>query len=61
VLKRAYLDALASAVTSVEGDESPHELIGSHGPRDLLAAGKRSVVNVVRERIRLYGGSGRAT
>jgi fructose-bisphosphate aldolase class II len=61
VLKRAYLDTLATAVTSVGEHESPHDLIGSHGPRDLLAAGTRSVVAVVRERIRLYGGSGRAT
>jgi fructose/tagatose bisphosphate aldolase len=60
VLKRAHLDALSSAVTAVDDHESPHGLIGSHGPRDLLAAGKRGVVDVVRQRIRLYGASGRA-
>jgi fructose-bisphosphate aldolase class II len=60
VLKRAYLDVLSSAVNSVGKEESPHDIVGSHGPRDVLAAGKPSVVDAVRERIRLYGGSGRA-
>ena len=60
VLKRAHLEALSAAATSVGHNESPHDLVGSHGPRDLLAAGTRSVVDIVRELIRLYGGSGRA-
>jgi fructose-bisphosphate aldolase class II len=60
VLKRAHLEALSAAATSVGHNESPHDLVGSHGPRDLLAAGRRSVVDIVRELIRLYGGSGRA-
>jgi fructose-bisphosphate aldolase class II len=61
VLKRAYLDVLSTAVISVEKNESPHDIVGSHGSRDVLGAGKPSVVDVVRERIRLYGGSGRAS
>jgi len=60
VLKRAYLDGLATAVSSVAQSESPHDVVGSHGPRDVLAAGKPGVVEAVRERIRLYGASGRA-
>jgi ketose-bisphosphate aldolase len=60
VLKRAYFDVLATAVASAGRHESPHDLVGSHGPRDVLAAGKPSVVDAVRERIALYGGSGRA-
>jgi ketose-bisphosphate aldolase len=60
VLKRAYLNVLSTAVISVGENESPHDLVGSHGPRDVLAAGKPGVVDAVRERIRLYGASGRA-
>ena len=60
-LKRAYLDVLSTAVISVGENESPHDVVGSHGPRDVLAAGKPSVVDAVRARIRLYGASGRAT
>lgn len=59
-LKRAYLDVLSTAVISVGENESPHDVVGSHGPRDVLAAGKPSVVDAVRARIRLYGASGRA-
>jgi fructose-bisphosphate aldolase class II len=61
VLKRAYLDVLSTAVISVGKNESPHDIVGSHGPRDVLAAGKPRVVDAVRARIRLYGASGRAT
>jgi len=59
-LKRAFLDGLTAAVASTAGDASPHDVLGSHGPADLLGAAKPRLVEVVRELIRLYGGSGRA-
>ena len=59
-LKRAFLDGLTAAVTSTAGAASPHDLLGSHGRDDLLDAGKKRMIRVVRDLIRLYGSSGRA-
>jgi ketose-bisphosphate aldolase len=59
-LKRAFLEGLTAAVTSTASGASPHDLLGSHGPADLLAVAKLRLVEVVRELIRLYGSSGRA-
>jgi fructose/tagatose bisphosphate aldolase len=59
MLKRVFLAGLTGALASVPGDASPHDLLGSHGPSDLLAASKPRMVEVVRRLIRLYGGSGR--
>jgi ketose-bisphosphate aldolase len=59
-LKRAFLDGLTAAVTSAAPDASPHDLLGSHGPADVLGAGKDRMIRVVRDLIRLYGSSGRA-
>jgi ketose-bisphosphate aldolase len=59
-LKRAFLDGLWAGVGGISTGSSPHELLGSHGHSDLLAAGKPGMVAVVRDLIRLYGGSGRA-
>jgi fructose/tagatose bisphosphate aldolase len=60
ILKRAFLDGLVEAVAAAPAGASPHELLGSHGSSDLLAAGKPRLVETVRGLIRLYGGSGRA-
>jgi fructose/tagatose bisphosphate aldolase len=54
VLKRTYLDGLGAAVASPPAGASPHELVGSHGPADLLAAGKPGLVEVVSRLIRVY-------
>jgi ketose-bisphosphate aldolase len=59
-LKRAFLDGLTEAVSSTAADASPHDLLGSHGPDDLLAAGQRRMTAVVRELMRLYGSGARA-
>jgi ketose-bisphosphate aldolase len=59
-LKRAFLDGLTAAVTSAAPDASPHDLLGSHGPADVLGAGKDRMIRVERDLIRLYGSSGRA-
>ena len=59
VLKRAFLEGLGDAVGS-RGEAGLHELVGSHGPADLVEAGARRIVPVVRDLIRLYGSSERA-
>jgi ketose-bisphosphate aldolase len=60
VLKQAFLDGIADAVAERSADHGLHDLVGSHRPADLLEAGKRRMVPVVRALIRLYGGAGRA-
>ena len=60
VLKRTFLEGLAEAVEARAEDLGPHDLLGSHGPHDLLEAGKQRLIPEVRSLIRLYGGSGRA-
>ena len=59
-LKRAFLDGLTEALASTAATASPHDLLGSHGPADLLGAGKKRMIRVVRDLMRLYGSSGRA-
>ncbi len=59
-LKRAFLDGLTEALSSAAAGASPHDLLGSHGPADLLDAGKKRMIRVVRDLMRLYGSSGRA-
>ena len=54
VTERTFLEGLTTAVTSAPPAASPHELIGSHGSGDLLAAAKPGLVEVVRRLIRLY-------
>lgn len=60
VLKEAFLDGLAEAVTGRPPALGPHDLVGSHGRTDVLEAGKRRLVPVVRDLMRLYGSAGRA-
>lgn len=60
VLKRRFLDGLTEAVEARDDGLRPHDLLGSHGRGDLLAAGTRELVPAVRGLISLYGGSGRA-
>ena len=59
-LKRTYLESLRKAVVGVGEAASPHDLIGSHSGRDLLAAGTTGMTAVVRGLISRYGGSGRS-
>ncbi|HTW11208.1 MAG TPA: class II fructose-bisphosphate aldolase [Solirubrobacteraceae bacterium] len=60
VLKRTYLDLLREATAAVSARDSPHDLVGSHNDRDLLAAGKAGITEVVRALIRRFGASGHA-
>ena len=59
-LKQAFLDGVADAVEKRSPELGLHELVGSHGPADVLDAGKRALVQVVRDLLRLYGSAGRA-
>jgi ketose-bisphosphate aldolase len=59
-LKRAALQGLSARVASLPVGESPHDLVGSHRPSDLLEATKPPLIRIVRELMRLYGSSGRA-
>jgi fructose-bisphosphate aldolase class II len=60
VLRAAFLRGLGDAVADLPADPDVHAVIGSHGPADVLVAGKASMVEAVRDLIRHYGGSGRA-
>jgi len=58
-LKQAFLEGVLEAAGAA-GRLGPHELLGSHREADMLEVGKRALVPVVRELVRLYGASGRA-
>jgi ketose-bisphosphate aldolase len=60
VLKRAVLEALRASLSGLSAEESPHDLLGSHRPSDLLEAAKPALIAKVRALMGLYGSSGRA-
>ena len=60
VLRSAFLRGLTEAVAELPAEPDVHAAIGSHGPADVLEAGKAAMVEAVRNLIRQYGGSGRA-
>ena len=60
VLRSAFLRGLTEAVAALPAEPDVHAVIGSHGPSDVLEAGKRLMVDAVRDLIRKYGGRGRA-
>jgi ketose-bisphosphate aldolase len=60
VLRRAHLGGLTGALAQLPDEPDVHAVIGSHGPADVLEAGKAAMVETVRDLIRQYGGSGRA-
>jgi len=60
VLRSTYLQALTQALGQLPDEPDVHAALGSHGPADVLEAGKVALVETVRNLIRQYGGSGRA-
>ncbi len=60
VLRRAFLDGLGQAIAALPDEPDVHAAIGSHGPEDVLEAGKAAMVEAVRDLLRHYGGRGRA-
>jgi ketose-bisphosphate aldolase len=59
-LKKAFLEAVMANAGTWSGQESVHDLVGSHKDSDFLEAGKAAVTDSVRSLIRLYGGTNRA-
>jgi len=60
ILKKTWFEALRATVADQPERPDVHALLGSHKPADLLAPAAAALRAVVRERIRVYGGSGRA-
>ncbi len=63
-LKRCFLEGLVDAVGTIRpalDAAGLHDALGSHLPQDVLVQARARMVPLVRELIRLYGGSGRAT
>jgi ketose-bisphosphate aldolase len=60
VLKRSFLQALRETVAAWSPSVNVHDVLGSHKEADLFTRAKTAMKAVVRERIRLYGSSGRA-
>ena len=60
VLRSAFLRGLTGAAAELPAEPDVHAVIGSHGPADVLEAGKAAMAEAVRNLIRQYGGSGRA-
>jgi ketose-bisphosphate aldolase len=59
-LKRAYLEAVKQGLSALPAGADVHAVAGSHKDQDFLHAGKEAMKAKVRERMRLYGSSGRA-
>jgi ketose-bisphosphate aldolase len=59
-LKRSYLQALRETVAAWPPSVNVHDILGSHKEADVFTRAKAAMKASVRERIRLYGGSGRA-
>ena len=60
VLRSAFLRGLTGAAAALPAEPDVHAAIGSHGPADVLEAGKAAMAEAVRNLIRQYGASGRA-
>ena len=60
VLKKNFLQGLQETVASWPPAVNVHDILGSHKEADLFTRAKAAMTASVRERIRLYGGSGRA-
>jgi ketose-bisphosphate aldolase len=59
-MKKNYLEAVVARTKTWTGNESPHDLVGSHKETDFLEAGKSAFTETVRDFLRLYGSVGKA-
>jgi fructose-bisphosphate aldolase class II len=59
VLKDAFLRGVMDSLNANYGRMSVHDLLGSHKGTDFQTAGKAAMKEKVKERMRLYGSSGR--
>jgi ketose-bisphosphate aldolase len=60
VLKQAFSQGVQETVASWSPSVNVHEVLGSHKEPDLFTRANAAMKARVRERIRLYGGSGRS-
>ncbi len=60
LLKRSFFQGLQETVAAWSPSVNVHDILGSHKEADLFTRAKAAMKASVRERIRLYGGSGRA-
>jgi ketose-bisphosphate aldolase len=59
-LKKNFLEAVVARTKTWTGDESPHDLVGSHKSTDFLESGKSAFSETVRGFLRLHGAAGKA-
>ena len=60
ILKKSFLEAVRTQVSSWPAQVDPHQVLGSHKEADLFKVGKVRMTAEVRRLIKLYGGSGEA-
>lgn len=60
ILKTVYAQALRETVAAWPRNPRVHDVLGSHKADDVLVPAQAAMTAAVRERIRLYGGAGKA-
>lgn len=60
-LKANFLREVVNTAKSWSGNESVHDLVGSHKQTDFLSSGKNAIVETVQDFMKLYGSAGQAT
>lgn len=61
ILKHRFADGVRGTVSGWPDRVEVHDVLGSHKETDFLHAGRDRMRDEVRQRIHIYGGSGRAT
>jgi ketose-bisphosphate aldolase len=61
ILKKAFLDGMRASVAGLPADVNVHDVLGSHSGADVQHAGKERMCAAIRQYMRMYGSSGRAT
>ena len=60
ILKKTFFAGICESVMALTGSANVHHVLGSHGERDYLIGGKRSMQAKVQEFLQLYGSYGQA-
>ncbi len=60
ILKKTFFAGICESVLALNGSANVHHVLGSHGERDYLIGGKRSMQAKVQEFLQLYGSYGQA-
>jgi ketose-bisphosphate aldolase len=61
ILKSVFLDGIRETMTTWPAHVDVHEAMGSHKTKDLMTQGKLRMKEKVRELMRLYGSTGKAS